>query len=111
MKDFTKTRWIDCLRARDWSQVYNDKDVNTKAMEFTKQINLALDECAPFKNYKVKEKFKPGLSHSAKQLIMERDGTRNKISEASDLEKPLLKAKYKQLRNKTISQIRRDTIL
>ena len=111
MKDFTKTRWIDCLRARDWSQVYNEKDVKTKAMEFTKQINLALDECAPFKNYKVKEKFKPGLSHSAKQLIMERDGTRKKISEASDLEKPLLKAKYKQLRNKTISQIRRDTIL
>ena len=80
-------------------------DVNTKAMEFTKQINLALDECAPFKNYKVKDNFKLGLSYVAKQLILERDSTRKKKSEAPDLEKPALKAKYKQLCNKTISQI------
>ena len=39
---------------------------------------------------------------------MERDLTRKKISTANISEKPLLKAKYKQLRNITIAQMRKN---
>ena len=111
MKDFTKTCWIDCLRNRDWSLVSNSSEVNEKAKEFTKLVNLALDECAPYRSYKVRENFKPGLTEAAKKLIRERDITRKKIPDAQDHEKPALKARYKQLRNKAISQIRKDSIL
>ena len=110
MKDFTKTRWIDCLRNRDWSRVAELVDVNKKTKEFTNQINEALDECAPYKLFKVRQNFKPGLSETAKQLIKERDLTRKKISTANNSEKPSLKARYKQLRNRTIAQIRNDTV-
>ena len=54
MKDFTKTRWIDCLRNQDWSKVYQHEDVEEKAEELTNQINAALDECAPYKLVKVR---------------------------------------------------------
>ena len=110
MKNFTKKRWIDCLRNRDWSSIYQIEDVEGKTSELTKQINEALDECAPYKNVKIRQNFKPGLSDTAKKLIMERDLTRKELSTSKNAEKPMLKAKYKKLRNRTIAQIRKDTI-
>ena len=53
---------------------------------------------------------KPGLSDLAKKVMLERDQTRQKISGAKGSEKATLKAKYKNLRNRTIAQIRKDTI-
>ena len=85
-------------------------DVNAKTQEFTSQLNLALDECAPFKCFKVRENFKPGLSEAAKKMTKEQDKMRKKISGASLTDKPHLQAKYKQLRNRVITQIRRDTM-
>ena len=110
MKDFNQTRWIDCLRNRDWKKVTNLEDVNEKTMELTNQINQALDECAPYKLFKVRQNFKPGLSENAKKMIQERDLTRKNIASAKETDKPALKAKYRQLRNKTLSLIRNDTI-
>ena len=82
MRNFTKIRWIDCLRRRDWSGVMNLQNVNEKTVEFTKQVNAALDECAPYRNFKVRDNFKPGLSEAAKKLIQKRDETRKGISSA-----------------------------
>ena len=62
MKNFTKTRWIDCLRNRDWSNVKSKTDANEKAAALTEEINKALDECAPLKKFKVRQNYKPGLS-------------------------------------------------
>ena len=39
------------------------ENVNEKTEEFTKEMNLALDDCAPFKKLKVRENHKPGLFH------------------------------------------------
>ena len=44
------------------------------------------------------------------KLIMERDLARKDLSMAKNAEKSRLKAKYKKIRNRTIAQIRRDTI-
>ena len=110
MKNFTRTRWIDCLRSRDWSQIKSKSDVNEKATAFTIEVNKALDECAPFKKFKIRQNFKPGLSEEAKRIMKERDLTRKSINKACTNEKPLLQAKYKQLRNRAITQIRNDTV-
>ena len=81
-----------------------------KAAELTNQINLALDECAPYKRFKLRKHFRPGLSEKAKQMIGERNRIRKEIATAKSSERPALKTKYKQIRNRTITQIRNDTI-
>ena len=110
MKNFTKTRWIDALRNRDWTRIGSIQEINEQTEEFTKEINGALDECAPYRRFKVRQNFKPGLSKLAKEIMGERDLTRKKMGEASEQERPILQAKYKQLRNRTINQIRKDTV-
>ena len=110
MRDFTQTRWIDCLRNRDWTGISTLTDVNEKTAELTNQINLALDDCAPYKRFKLRKHFRPGLSEKAKQMICERNRIRKEIATAKSSERPALKTKYKQIRNRTITQIRNDTI-
>ena len=110
MKNFTKTRWVDCLRNQDWKKVSDCSGTEEKAEEFTRLVNLALDECAPRRRVKIRKNFKPGLSEKAKKLMLERDLTRSKIPGSSKEQKEKLKTKYKQLRNRTITQIRKDTI-
>ena len=77
--NFTKTRWIDCLRSKDWSKVTSLTSVDEKSEELTKQINSALDECAPYKQFKVRQNFRPGITEEAKRLMLERDQTRKMI--------------------------------
>ena len=110
MKNFTKTRWIDCLRNRDWSNVKSKTDVNEKAAALTEEINKALDECAPLKKFKVRQNYKPGLSEDTKKLMRERDYTRRSMSKATPSDKKQIQAKYKQLRNRVTNQIRNETI-
>ena len=109
MKDFTKTRWVDSLRNRDWLKIDATTDLHNKAIVFANEINSALDECAPYKSFKVRDNYRPGLSEAAKDIIKERDTTRRNITSAKAIDKPVLKAKYKQLRNKALSQIRKDS--
>ena len=110
MKNFTQTRWIDALRSRDWSKISSLKDVNEMTEEFTLELTKALDECAPLKKFKIRDHYKPGITQKAKLIMQERDSTRKKISSAPKEEKPKLQAKYRQLRNRAVNQIRRDTI-
>jgi hypothetical protein len=109
-KDFTKTRWIDALRNQDWSEISSTNDIETMTRNFTNKVVSALDECAPFKSFKPRDSFRPGLTNSTKQLIKERDNTRISICKAKAEDKPKLKAKYKQLRNRVLNQIRSDTL-
>jgi hypothetical protein len=111
MKNFTQTRWIDTLRSRDWSKISSLKDVNEMTEEFTKELTKALDECAPLKKFKIRDHYKPGITQKTKLIMQERDSTRKRISSASKEEKPKLQAKYRQLRNRAVNQIRKDTIL
>ena len=53
--------------------------VNDQTALLTKEINAALDECAPLKEFKTREKFKPGLTEKAKSIMRERDLTRKSI--------------------------------
>ena len=110
MKNFNKTRWIDALRNRDWSTMSALPDIDEKTTEFTNQITSALDECAPYKRVKTRPNFKAGITIEAKQLMLDRDRARKDLSNARREDKPALKTKYKHLRNRVISQLRRDTL-
>jgi hypothetical protein len=110
MRDFTKTRWVDALRNQEWVEVVSEQDLETKTAKLTEKLTAALDECAPYKTVKVRTNFKPGITEEAKRLMSERDKTRLSVSKASQEDKPALKAKYRQLRNRVVNQIRKDTL-
>ena len=110
MKNFTQTRWIDSLRACNWNPLSQITDINDQTQELTNQINQALDECAPFKKIKIRENFRPGLTEKSRNLMMQRDTTRKSLARASKEDAPSLKAKYKNLRNRAINQMRLDTL-
>ncbi len=109
MKNFTNTRWIDCLRTRNWENIGSMTDLNEQTNELTKELNLALDECAPYRAFKPRANFRPGLTDKARSIMKERDMTRKKMTQANGLNKESLRASYKQLRNKAINQMRTDT--
>ena len=54
--------------------------------------------------------YRPGLSNKTKELMKERDQTRKSIPHADINDKPGLKAKYRQLRNRAINQMMADTL-
>ena len=58
----------------------------------------------------LREHFKPGLSEKAKALMKERDATRKELSQANEENKVGLRATYKKLRNRAISQMKIDTL-
>ena len=46
---------------------------------FTKNVNDALDEVAPFKQFTVKSQFKFGLTDETKELMAKRDNVRKNL--------------------------------
>ena len=78
MKNFNKNRWIHCLRTRNWENINNMTDLNEQTNELTKELNLALDECAPYRAFKPRVNYRPGLSDKARTIMKERDLARKK---------------------------------
>ena len=83
MKNFTKKRWIDALRNQDWQKITTTTNIEEKTEEFTNLVSSALDECAPYKNFKIRMNYRPGITEEAKRLIVERDKARGDVSRVS----------------------------
>ena len=110
LKNFSESSWNQCLATKNWSSFEVSSDLNEMVKTFEDNIKEALDEIAPIKNIKIKSSYKFGLSDKAKELMKARDLTRNKIKNCEKNEKEVLNQKYRTLRNKVTSQIRKDNI-
>ena len=77
---------------------------------FTKNMEEALNEVAPFKSFKVTSHYKFGLSEETKELMSKRDSTRESIKTSKSTEKAVLMEKYKKLRNLVTSKLRKQNI-
>ena len=110
MKKFNSKSWNDCLALKDWSILDDCSNVNETERAFTELINEALNETAAFKTFKVRSSYKFGLSAATKELMKNRDQTRKAIKSAGNQEKLILQKKYKLLRNKVTTQIRKENI-
>ena len=64
------------------------------AKSFDKLIKSALDECAPFKSFKIKPKYKFGLTPECKLLMAERDAIRKNLKKSSITERKAQMIKY-----------------
>ena len=67
------------LASKNWEIIGETEDVNSMASLFTKMINEALDETAPFKTFTNKPNFKASLSTETKSLMSERDKARREL--------------------------------
>ena len=59
---------------------------------------------------KIRNQNKHGISENTRKLIKERDEARKAIHGSSNHDKRVLHEKYKRLRNKVNSELRKDTI-
>ena len=62
----------------------------------------------PISKIKIKQHHIKGLSEETKQLINQRDKCKKRINKVSTNEKFILQSKYKSLKNKVISNIRKE---
>ena len=100
LKNFTSEGWRNCLANMDWTEIDDSNNLDDMVKIFTKNVTTALDEVAPVKIITTKSNYKFGLSETTRNLIKDRDCTRQKIKKACNSEKIVLLSKYKSLRNK-----------
>ena len=62
-----------CPNPRNWDRIISMSDVNDKTQELTSEINKALDACAPLKQFKVSDNYRPGLTEKAECIMRERE--------------------------------------
>ena len=78
---------------------------------FTVNVNKALDHVAPFKTFQVKYNYRFGISQQTKDLMKQRDCTRETIKKSKGNDKLILLTKYKKLRNSVNQRLRRENII
>ena len=110
LKNFTKASWKRSLASKEWEDLAVSGDINEMTNKLTRHVTDALDECAPKKRIVVKDNYKYGLSEKTKSLMKERDTTRRLIKTFSPTERIVQQLKYKKLRNKVNSQLKKDNI-
>ena len=73
LKKFNNEDWNNVLQSKDWSSFHNTDDVDTAVSIYTSIVESALYELAPLKTFKIKSRYKFGLSDKTKKLMKERD--------------------------------------
>ena len=110
LKDFTKTKWTSCLTIQRWEDIGETNNLDEMTNKLTRHVTTALDVCAPLKTIKIRQHHKFGISESTKALIKERDLSRKMIHKVSHQEKAVQQNKYKKLRNRVNSQLKKDNL-
>ena len=108
MKPFNEKVFLLDLLNTPW-ETLKDGSANEKAKIFDEIFESTFNRHAPLKRVKVHPNFKHGLSENTKKMIRRRDQTRQKASNLSGDERNVCLQKYKTLRNRIISQIRRES--
>ena len=90
IKDVSKTSpkkcWNESLDEQDWSVLEDCNTVDEMVDIFTVNTNKALDKIAPFKTFQVKLNYRFGISPETKNLMKQRDSTRENIKKAKGSE-------------------------
>jgi len=111
---FKRTRLYDekhfkeDLKNIDWDKIRSSSDVNEKAAKLEEAIMKLNDKHFKIKKVKVRKCFRSGLSKESKDLMKERDSVRVAASKMTGKERQIKLEQYRCLRNKCVSQIRKD---
>jgi hypothetical protein len=73
MKKFNRNEWNQQLAMQNWEALVETEDADLMARTLSKNVNAALDICAPIKTYKIRPAFVTGLSQHTRNIMEERD--------------------------------------
>ena len=110
MKNFTKENWNRSLAKGEWEKIGQTEDVNVMAEVLNEQITIALDECAPIKEFKIRRNHRFGLKEETRKMMKERDSLRKKIGKSDEIRRKEFQEEYRKIRNAVTNKVRQDTI-
>jgi hypothetical protein len=110
LKFFTKEKWKRSLAMKEWENLANTENLELMTTCLNMHVAEALDECAPLKTFKVRELHKFRISENTKQSIKDRDIARKSIKTKTGVEKAVQHTKYKKLRNRVNSELKKDNL-
>ncbi len=103
-KNYTTELFHEKLNAVNWSDVFNSYDLESAWVTFKNLFVTILDDIAPFKQIRVKQRSEPWFDTELRNLIQERDKMLIKFRKSKD---HFFYSKYKVLRNKVQYKIKR----
>ena len=109
-KNVTEESWNSHLARKDWSIIDNCENANDMVSEFNNIIMESMEELAPERTFTVRSNHRFGLSGNTRILMRKRDEARQAIKTAQAAQKSVMQQKYKILRNKVTSSIRKENI-
>ena len=95
---------------KGWENLGTTENVNEMAKMFGEHIEEALNEVAPWKTVKVRTNHVFGLFENTKKNNGKRDVLRKECQSAEPSQKKAAQIKYKKMRNKATSQLRKDNM-
>ena len=81
MKKFNINNWNYHLAEQNWESLCETEDVDIMATTLSKNVNAALDICAPVKTFKIRPAFIPGLKPDTKSLWKKETGQEEKLNQ------------------------------
>ena len=107
-KNFDEGKFLEEVRNIHWWDLYLKTDVNEAVDLFTNKINSILDQMAPIKKFQTTTKYCPWLNKEIRQLIKQRNEAQKAMSENKTAENI---EKYKNLRNRVTSYLKKSKVL
>ena len=105
LKKYSSFEFLNKLRRVDWSTVTNCTNVNEAWDKFQTIFFVVLDEVAPIKNIRIKNRTEPWMNSIILELIRERDKILYKSNKSKDDRE--LRIKFNSLRNKVQREIKK----
>ena len=93
------------MALQDWSEVFEETDVNIATFKFETKFIAVLDQLAPMKKFQSRARRSDWISGETKRLIGIRDETRNRAVETSNHEEW---TEYRSLRNLINKRVKND---
>ena len=107
-KNFDESKFLEEVRNISWWDLYLETDVNEAVYLFTNKINRILDQMAPVKKFQTTRKYCPWLTKEIRDLIKQRNEAQKEMSENKTAENI---EKYKNLRNKVTTNLKKGKVL
>ena len=104
MKNFDQKVFVDKLNSKDWFEVLNCEEIDKAWSLFKNFFMDVVDDVAPVKEVRLKQKTESWFNSDIFQLVQERDKTLIRFRKCKDSK---VYDEYKSLRNKVQSEVKR----
>ena len=104
-KNFDAKNFKNEVSMIDWTELYKMEDLNLANDFFSTKIATILEKMAPMKKIQIRNKITPWVTSATKNLMGERDKTRNRATVTNS---PEDWTEYRSIRNKCSAEVKKD---